>query len=550
MRAWPAMTSTQSLIRSGHSGDALSSRPPAGRTDWTGRRPESGESETALPPFPIGTILHGFGAMLLIAGGGVGATAGVLPDSLLNGTAFSWVRYGHGRQLSTAVLYVGLALLVWAWIRLGREARAGRVDRRGVLCAIGAWTAPMLFAPPLFSHDVHTYLAQGDLALHGYNPYRYGVSVLNDNLSNGVDSMWQNTPTPYGPLFILIAKSVVLITGQSSVVGIISMRVVLSVGLLLLCWALPRLAVRLGGNPVIALWFGAANPLVLTYLIGGAHNDLLMIGLMTAGAVLVLDGRFRYGIALVTLAFSVKATACVALPFLVWIWAARLPGSPGSRGSRLLKAGGASLLVFGVVFLGCTVLAGVDLGWISALSDNDNIIAWLSVPTGMGQLTHTLAAHFGDFNPDPFMRFARDAGWLVMLTLAGRQWWLAQQGDPATTIRRASIALLVAVLFAPGTLPWYFTWPLVMAAGLRWSGPGLVLGCFGSVWMMLSTYPTGTPSLYNWGVQAVAVVAAAIAALSLVRPDCAHPRGLSQDLPREIWSAGLRAKDLVAGTPR
>jgi alpha-1,6-mannosyltransferase len=541
------MTSTQSLYRSGDAGDTLSSRPLIGRADWTGTHLDSSEYETPLPPFPIGTILHGFGAMLLIAGGGVGATAGVLPDSLLNGTAFSWVRYGHGKQLSTAVLYVGLALLVWAWIRLGREARAGRVDRRGVLWAIGAWTAPMLFAPPLFSHDVHTYLAQGDLALHGYNPYQYGVSVLNDNLSNGVDSTWQNTPTPYGPLFILIAKSVALITGQSSVVGIISMRLVLSVGLLLLCWALPRLAVRLGGDPVVALWLGAANPLVLTYLIGGAHNDLLMIGLMTAGTVLVLDGRFRYGIALVTLAFSIKATACVALPFLVWIWAARLPGS---RGSRLLKASGAGLLVFGVVFLGCTVLAGVDLGWISALSDNDIIIAWLSVPTGMGQLTHTFAEHFGDFNPDPFMRFARDAGWLVMIALAGRQWWLARQGDPTTTVRRASIALLVAVLFAPGTLPWYFTWPLVMAAGLRWSGPGLVLACFGSVWTMLSTYPTGTTSLYNWGLQAIAVVAAAIAALSLVRPGRSHPRELSADLPRVIWPTGPRARDLVAGTPR
>ncbi|HWE91724.1 MAG TPA: polyprenol phosphomannose-dependent alpha 1,6 mannosyltransferase MptB [Pseudonocardiaceae bacterium] len=542
------MTSTQSLLRSG--GDGQSSVAPAFRRDWTNAEldragPRGAMDDDALPPFPIGVIMQGFLGMVLIAGGGIGATAGVLPDSLLNGTAFSWVRYGHGKQLSTAVLYLGLALLVWAWIKLGREARAGRVDRRGILCAIAAWTAPMLIAPPLFSHDVHTYLAQGDLALHGYNPYQYGVSVLNDKLSNSVDAMWQNTPTPYGPLFILIAKSVALIAGQSTIVGIVSMRLVLGVGLLLLCWALPRLADRLGGDPATALWFGAANPLVLTYLVGGAHNDLLMIGLLTAGTVLVLDGRHRYGILLVTLAFSVKATACVALPFLVWIWASRLPGS---RGARLARAGGASLLVFLVGFLGCTVLAGVNLGWISALSDNDIIIDWLSVPTGMGQLTHTFAEHFGDFNPDPFLRFARDSGWLVMLALAGRQWWLAQDKEPAEIIRRASIALLVAVLFSPGTLPWYFTWPLVLAAGLSWSGPGLVLGCFASVWTMLSTYPTGTTSLYDWGVQAVALVVAAIAALSLVRPHALWPAGLRADplRPNEL----LRPSELAVGTLR
>ena len=535
------MMTPQSLIGSGTSGDALASRGPTVGTDWSAQRLPARDGMPA--PLPVGTILHGTAGMLLVAAGGVGATAGVLPDTLLNGTAFSWVRYGHGKWLSTAVLYVGLALLVWVWIKLGRQARAGGLDRRAVLFAVGAWTAPLLFAPPLFSHDVHSYLAQGDLALHGYNPYQYGVSILNDNLSNGVDAMWQNTPTPYGPLFILIAKSVVLITGQSSIVGIISMRFVLGAGLMMLCWALPRLAERLGGDPVIALWFGAANPLVLTYLVGGAHNDLLMIGLMTAGTVFVIDGRHRSGIALVTLAFSVKATACVALPFLVWIWASRLPGS---RGGRLFRAGGSSLLAFTGVFLGSTLLAGVNLGWIWALSDNDLIINWLSVPTGVGQLAHTFAAHFGDFNPDPFMRLARDTGWLVMLVLAGRQWWLAQEGDPATTIRRASIALMIAVLFAPGTLPWYFSWPLAMAAALPWSTPGLVLGCFASVWTMLGTYPTGTNSLYDWGFQALAVVASAVAALSLVRPADEGPG----ELTRTLWPTGLRTHDLVAGTPR
>src|SRR6266568_1696483 len=134
-------------------------------------------------PVPARTIVMGVAGVLLVAGAGIGAAAVLEPDPVLNGTAFSWLGYGHGKQMATAVLYVGITLLVLAWIRLGRDVLAGRVDRRGMLIAIGAWALPLLFAPPLFSRDLFSYLAQGDEALHGYDPYAYGVSVLNDHLS-------------------------------------------------------------------------------------------------------------------------------------------------------------------------------------------------------------------------------------------------------------------------------------------------------------------------------------------------------------------------------
>jgi alpha-1,6-mannosyltransferase len=44
-------------------------------------------------------------------------------------------------------------------------------------------------------------------------------------------------------------------------------------GLGLLCLALPALCRHLGARPEFALWIGVANPLVLLYLVAGAHND-------------------------------------------------------------------------------------------------------------------------------------------------------------------------------------------------------------------------------------------------------------------------------------
>lgn len=478
-------------------------------------RPLIGAEPDCLP-LPVRSVVTGMLGTVLVTGGGIGAASLAAPGPLLDGTPLSWLGYGHGKQLSVFVVYVGIALLVWSWVRLGRAARAGAVDRRGVLVAVVAWTLPLLLAPPLFSQDLFTYLAQGDLALHGLNPYHHVVSDLNDHLSANVDPTWQDTPTPYGPLFILVAKSVVLITGQSTVAGVLAMRATLCVGLALLCWALPRLADLLGGSRAVALWLGAANPLVLLYLVGGAHNDLLMVGFLAAGTVLVLDGRHRRGFLLLTLALAVKATAGVLLPFLVLVWASRLPGS---WGRRLARAGLSAIVVVVPTFAACTLLAGVDLGWVPALSTSNLVIDWLSLPTGAGQLVFIVSGLFTQVSLATVLAVTRPIGWLILVVLVARQWWLARNEAAPTVIRRAALAMLAVILCSPATLPWYFSWVLVLAAGLAWSRRGAMLATGGSTLIALVNFPDGSIGLYRPLYLAAIGLAAWVAAVSLVRPD-------------------------------
>ena len=53
------------------------------------------------------------------------------------------------------------------------------------------------------------------------------------------------------------------------------------------------------------------------------------MGLLASGALIALRGHHVAGIALVTAAMAVKASAAVALPFLVLVWAAHWPGASG-----------------------------------------------------------------------------------------------------------------------------------------------------------------------------------------------------------------------------
>lgn len=474
---------------------------------------------------PTRTIALGAVGSVLILLGSLGAGAVLVHDPLLSSTPLSAMRYGHGKYLAAGVVYLGFGLLVWAWVRLGRGVLAGLVGSRAVLAAAAAWIAPLLVAPPLFTRDVYSYLAQGLLALQGFDPYAVGPSVLTGPIPDNVHPFWQTTPAPYGPLFIGLSQALVLLTGDSVIVSVIAMRLLLLSGLVLVVFALPGLIRHLGGNLPVALWLVAAGPLTVVHLVGGPHNDLLVIGLLAVGVLLVLEKRHAGGIAMVSLAMGIKATAGLALPFLVWVWASRLQGSLGQRFARAVIP---AVSVFAAVFGACMVLAEVDFGWLPALSAPSLLLNYTSIPTGLGQLAHALVAVFVDVGPGWFIDTFRTLGAALLATLLVWQWWRARDGGTGA-VRRAALMLFIGAVLAPTTLPWYLTWSLPIAAAVPWTRRNLSYFVGGSVVLVLGYYPDGETALYNWPFMAVAQGAAVLAAVSLHRFD---PLDLNETFPR------------------
>ena len=76
---------------------------------------------------------------------------------------------------------------------------------RKVMAVAALWILPLLIVAPLFSRDVYSYAAQGEMMSHHINPYHYGPGVLGaPPVVNLVDPLWLNTPAPYGPLFMQV----------------------------------------------------------------------------------------------------------------------------------------------------------------------------------------------------------------------------------------------------------------------------------------------------------------------------------------------------------
>ena len=256
--------------------------------------------------------LLGLVGAALIAVGGVGAGSTRQRDPLLESAHLSWLRFGHGVVVSSVLVWLGVGMLLAAWIWLGRRLIDGPgVSEYAFIATTGFWLVPLMASVPLFSRDAYSYLAQGALLRDGFDPYAVGPIENPNPLLDDVSSVWITTPAPYGPAFILIAKFVTLLAGDNVVTGTILLRLCMLPGLALLIWAAPRVARHVGASGAVALWICVLNPLVIVHLIGGVHNEMLMIGLMMAGIALTFSRHHIAGAALIAIALPSKPLRCL-----------------------------------------------------------------------------------------------------------------------------------------------------------------------------------------------------------------------------------------------
>jgi alpha-1,6-mannosyltransferase len=459
----------------------------------------------------------GFLGSVLITIGGFGSGSIRQHDPLLESVHMSWLRFGHGLVLSSILLWTGVGLMLIAWLGLGRRVLAGAATEFMMRATTGFWLVPLLLSAPIFSRDAYSYLAQGALLRDGLDPYAVGPVGNPNSLLDDVSPIWTITTAPYGPAFIMVAKFVTTIAGNNIVGGTILMRLCMLPGLALLIWAAPRMARHFGTDGSTALWICVLNPLVLIHLTGGVHNEMLMVGLMAAGIALSLDGRHISGVALITVAMAVKATAGLSLPFLVWVWMRHLRDRRGYRPAQaFLAATAMSLLIFGAVFGILSALAGVGLGWLTALAGSVKIINWLSVPTAAASLIHALASGFFAVDFYTTLRVTRVIGIVIIVLVLPLVWWRSRRDDRAA-LAGLGWSMLIVVLFVPAALPWYYSWPLAVAAPLAQSRRAMAAIAASSTWIMVIFKPDGSHGMYSWLQLSLATGAALVAWYTLYR---------------------------------
>ena len=407
------------------------------------------------------------------------------------------------QTVSLTMTTTGAVMMTLAWLMLGRFALGKRrMTRSQVDRTLLLWALPLLIAPPMYSKDVYSYLAQSEISLQGSDPYRVGPAPglgLDHVFTLSVPSLWRETPAPYGPLFLWIGRGISAITGENIVEAVLFHRLMVLLGVGLIVWATPRLARRCGVAEVSALWLGATNPLLFMHLVAGIHNEALMLGLMLAGTEFALRGievttgavRGRWyapamllaGTVLITMSSQVKLPGLLALGFVAMALAAHWGGTV----KAFLLAGGA----LGTVSLAVMALigwaSGLGFGWLFTLGTANVVRSWMSPPTllalGTGQVGILLG--LGD-HTTAVLALTRAIGvsliavivtWLLLAVLRGRLHPVGGLG----------VALGVTVLLFPVVQPWYLLWAIIPLAAWA-TRPGfraaviavtLIVGIFG-----------------------------------------------------------------------
>ncbi|MEU1299652.1 polyprenol phosphomannose-dependent alpha 1,6 mannosyltransferase MptB [Streptomyces shenzhenensis] len=349
-------------------------------------------------------------------------------------------------------VYFGVVLLIAAWALLGRVVRGPEPPSpRALLLVLVVWASPLLLAPPLFSRDVYSYLAQGAMVDAHMDVYAYGPAQLGGPLADEVAPVWQNTAAPYGPAFLAVASALSGLTSGELPAGLVGMRLVALLGVALMAAALPRLARHSGADPAAALWLGALNPLVLLHLVAGAHNDAIMLGLLGAGLVAALGRWPAVGAVLVTLAALVKAPAALGLLAVV-VLQARAGRSPLRAVLTTAAAAGATTVV-------ATAVAGTGYGWIGALDTPVSSHNW-ALTSLLGRATGALLTHLGS-DLAPLAVPAWHALGLAATAVAVLFIWLRLRPRPVYAL---GLSLAAVAAFGPAIRPWYALWGLFLIA--------------------------------------------------------------------------------------
>lgn len=346
--------------------------------------------------------------------------------------------FGDGLGISPG-LYLGLiyaAIAAWAafsYLIRDRELPA-------VWILIGTLVALFTLAPPLLSLDIFSYISYSRLGIEeGLNPYDSAPALLvGDGAAERVQD-FRFAASIYGPLFTLGSYPLGLL-GDG--LALWSFKLIAGLSVIAIAVLTARIARARGSAGTAAAAFVALNPLTLIHVVGGAHNDGLMVALALLGVLMLVEARPLAGAGALVASAAVKGATVLYMPFA-------LIGIPERR--RLLLG----LLGAGIVAAGITlaVFGTTALDALGVAGDNQETVSRWSVPATLSRLT------------DKDVDLVRLSALIAYgLFIVGLLIWTVRGAD---WIRAAGWATLGLLAVTSWMVPWYLIWVLPFAAVSR-----------------------------------------------------------------------------------
>ena len=460
--------------------------------------------------------LMGTVGALLIGLGGLGAGAMPVVNNPYGDLPFGQLM---GRMLvtSSALVLIGVVLIVLAWVLMApmvgnpirlkpkpADSNLQQLDkpkhsitRTQVWGTFFSWTVPIIATAPLFTQDIYSYIANGSIVVQGMDPYSAGpVQLLgaDHDLARSVPFIWANSPSPYGPVALGIAAIISVVTNDSIVAGVILHRIASILGVVAAGWAISKLATRCKVAPPAALWLGILNPLTILHLIGGIHNESILLGLALVGMEFALRGidKLRVfseglsdtglrqlfgrenltawgpiflGAVSISAAGMVKVTGFIGLGFTGMALARLLHKQFMMRQATAIALAAGIFAIFMVLTIATfTVLSGIGLGWITGQGGAATIRSWLSITTDLGVASGFFGMMLGlGDHTEAILSITRMVGVVIAAGFMVRMLFGTFRGV-IHPIGGLGVSTLVLVILFPVVHPWYILWAVLPLA--------------------------------------------------------------------------------------
>jgi hypothetical protein len=470
-------------------GKAGGGAPGIGAKRAPGERSAEERRQGRLRALGLLGLLAVLAGVFLVAAGAAGA-----PSQFVPGRSGGWPSWmagplaGLGLGISSASFQTLTLIVCAGYLLVLATARA--LSLRVLVAAIVATHVILLLGPPLISQDVFGYIAFARMGvLHGLDPYTHvAFDAPTDSIYPFIG--WPFQHSPYGPLFTLASYA----TAPLGIGGALwTLKAAAVAGSLLAVALTARAAGALGRSRRFAAAFVGLNPVMLELTVGGAHNDTLVLaflagalaltagGAVTAGAGNAIAGtgsrpgngdarthartgaraapRYPAGALVLAAGVGIKVTAGIVLPFLVL--------APSSCRERFRIAAAAALGLALVAAVGLIGFGSHALGFVDAVSEQQQLIATHSIPAETARL-------FGLHGTPGWWRHCFLAAFAIVLLYA--LWRTARGADWRVAAGWSTLALLLSTAWL---LPWYAVWPLPLAAvcGDRRLRAGTLLVC-------------------------------------------------------------------------
>jgi hypothetical protein len=244
---------------------------------------------------------------------------------------------------------------------------------------------------------------------------------------------------------------------------VIAHRGVALIGLALIAWAVPRIAIWTGVRPALASAVAIASPLMMANGVGGLHNDLLMVGLMAAALAVGIERGWVWGSLVGGLAAAVKLPGgLVCIPIVL----AALPAGAGLM--ERVKRLAASAVVALSALVGLGAVWGLGVGWVKALSVPATVNTPLSAPTVVGGILDWSSHQMGlGLAPATFVDLIRTIATGASVVLIGCVALRWPTGDRLRAVEATVVLIGGLLLLSPVVHLWYLLWVVPFAATLR-----------------------------------------------------------------------------------